>query len=133
MQPSKKKNPARPFRRPGNLLIAILIELLKVLLFVACAAALLMVFYSGGEKLYAGLFFGFLACFLGLYIASHIYRNTVLCPLCLGTILKAQSCRKHKEAHRIFFLTHKATILVDILTGLKFTCMYCGARFRLRR
>ena len=72
------------------------VHLLKVLLFVACAAALLMVFYSGGEKLYAGLFFGLLACFLGLYVASRIYRNTVLCPLCLGTILKAQSCRKQR-------------------------------------
>ena len=133
MQPFKKTNTARPFRRSEKLIMAVLIELLKVVLFLACGAALGMVFYSGGENLYGWLFFGLLACFLGVYVVSRIYRNTVLCPLCFGTILKTQGCRKHDKAHRIFFLTYKATILVDILTGLKFTCIYCGTRFRLRK
>ena len=74
-----------------------------------------------------------LGLFVAVYVTSSIYRGRIICPLCLGTVLKTQRCRKHRNARRALFLTHKATVFFDILTRFGFTCMYCGTRFRLRR
>jgi hypothetical protein len=53
------------------------------------------------------------------------------CPLCHGTPLHSRPCPKHRLANRWPPLTHRATVVVRILTTLSFRCMYCGTPFRL--
>ena len=119
------------FRRPKKIFVAIGIDLVQFLLLVGCGWTLAMLISSEGERHYGMIFLKLFAVWLVVFIGSKIYRRHILCPLCLGTVLKTQRCKKHKKARRIFFLTHKATAILDILTRLRFTCMYCGCRFRL--
>jgi len=61
---------------------------------------------------------------LGLSLTSK-------CPLCHGTPLHSRACPKHRLASRWPLLTHRATVVLSILTTLSFRCMYCGTPFRL--
>lgn len=130
---SRGKRSARSFRRSGRVVLALALEFLKLVLVIGGLIALGLLFHSGGDRLYARLFFACVGLFVAVYVTSSIYRGRIICPLCLGTVLKTQRCRKHRNARRALFLTHKATVFFDILTRLGFTCMYCGTRFRLRR
>jgi hypothetical protein len=56
---------------------------------------------------------------------------TKKCPLCHGPPLHSRRCRKHRLAERWPLLTHRATVVLRILTSLSFRCMYCGTPFRL--
>lgn len=53
------------------------------------------------------------------------------CPLCHGPPLHSRFCRKHRLADCWPPFTHRATVVLRILTTLTFRCMYCGTPFRL--
>jgi hypothetical protein len=64
-------------------------------------------------------------------VISLIFSMTRHCPLCHGTPLHSRRCPKHRLADRWLPLTHRATVVVRMLTTLSFRCMYCGTPFRL--
>ena len=64
--------------------------------------------------------------------AALLVSLTVKCPLCHGYPLHSRhGCHKHRLASRWFPLTHRATVVLRILTTFSFRCMYCGTPFRL--
>jgi len=85
------------------------------------------------RKMWGVAFIGALGAFVLFRIIRGIMEVKITCPLCHGTVLKTQRCRKHRDAHRIFFLSFRKTMIVDLVTRLRFNCMYCGTPFRLRR
>lgn len=64
-------------------------------------------------------------------IVSLSISLTKKCPLCHGPPLHSRSCHKHRLADRWPPFTHRATVVLRILTSLTFRCMYCGTPFRL--
>ncbi len=62
-----------------------------------------------------------------------IHGSNVSCPLCHGRILHHSKCHKHRDARRVGLFGYTSSLFVDILLKGKFTCMYCGTPFRMRR
>ena len=131
MEP-KKVQRARPFHRPGRIFVVLLLDLLLLALLAACGYCLYQLF-GLENKDFGKPFIALLGVLVFLFVIRRLYESKISCPLCHGPVLQNRRCLKHRKAHRIFFLTHRATAILDILTGLRFTCMYCGTRFRTRR
>jgi len=128
-----KKLRARPFHRPGRFLPVLLLQILGVALLVVAIIFLIKVFAEGGSKIHGMIFIGFLFGAIFVTIIRRVLEAKITCPLCHGTVLRPQRCRKHKNARRFPLFTHRATAVIELLTKMKFTCMYCGTPFRLKR
>jgi hypothetical protein len=87
--------------------------------------------YTGHPEPWTRLSFIFLIVLAATLVLGLILSLNRYCPLCHGTPLHSRRCPKHRLAQRWPLLTHRATVVLRILTSLSFRCMYCGTPFRL--
>ena len=76
---------------------------------------------------------GFLGLFVTLRLVAFVKAHHLNCPLCHGTVLQANTCHKHRDAHRIPVIGYVWTAILDVLLKAHFRCMYCGTPYRLRK
>ncbi len=69
--------------------------------------------------------------FARLTAAWHTHRLT--CPLCHGTVLHEKRCHKHRDAQKLPLIGYRATAVLSLLCTARFSCMYCGTLFRLKK
>jgi len=74
-----------------------------------------------------------LGAFIALRFTAFIKAQSVTCQLCHGTVLQANTCHKHRDAHRIPLLGYFWTAAFDVVTKGCFRCMYCGTAYRLKK
>lgn len=74
---------------------------------------------------------------LGVFVVLRVYAfskaQQLRCPLCHGTLLISNACHKHHSATRLPLLGHTWSVILHILFRLRFRCMYCGTKYRLRK
>jgi hypothetical protein len=122
---------ARHYGRPGPVWVGAFLWIIQCLLVLGAMAALAMTFVVSKDY---GLLFVFIAIALGILIAIRwIQSRAVSCPLCHGKILHGSKCHKHRDARRRGLFTYTSSLLMDVLLSGRFTCMYCGTPFRMRR
>ena len=85
------------------------------------------------DREYGKLFVWVAIFFVALWAIRYIHSRSVSCPLCHGKLLYGSKCHKHRDARRRGPLTYTASLFVDVLLSGRFTCMYCGTPFRMRR
>ena len=122
---------ARHFGRPGPVWVGVFLWIVHALLAIGGIVALVLTFSV--DKSYGRLFVYVAIAFVVLWGIRYAQSRAVSCPLCHGKILHGSKCHKHRDARRRGLLTYTASLLVDVVLSGRFTCMYCGTPFRMRR
>ena len=74
-----------------------------------------------------------LGAFIALRFVAFVKARHLTCQLCHGTVMQANTCHKHRDAHRIPLLGYFWTAALDVVTKAGFRCMYCGTAYRLKK
>lgn len=122
---------ARHFQRSGPIWVGVVLWLLGCLLSVGALTALVLTFVV--SKSYGQYFVLLAALFALLLIIRWMHSRSVSCPLCHGKILHGSKCHKHRDARRRGVLSYTSSLIVDVLFSGRFTCMFCGTPYRLKR
>lgn len=126
---------ARHFKHSLLLIVATFLWIVSVVLVVGFAYSFVLMLMMGREN--AGDHALFAALYLGgwavLRLIRFILARKLSCPLCHGHILQKKKCRMHQESRKLGPLSHRQTMMLDVATRAKFTCMFCGTPYRLRR
>ncbi len=85
------------------------------------------------DPAYGKYLIGFAVAFVVVLALRWIQSSNVSCPLCHGRVLHGSKCHKHRDARRVGLFGYTSTLFVDIILSGKFTCMYCGTPFRMKR
>lgn len=123
---------ARSYPRPARAFVASLLLWLGILiavLFVSAVGAL----FKTGDKVYGFCALAALAAFVIVRLLVFVLTRTLVCPLCLGTVLDEKHCQKHGSVRRLPLLTHRTSTATSILLRWAFRCMYCGTDYRLKK
>ena len=122
---------ARHINRPKAIILGAFLWLIQLLLIVAALAALGLMFWV--DKGYGIWFIGGAAGVGLLWLVRFIHARSVTCQLCHGKILHGSQCHKHSESRRHGMFSYTSSLYIDVVSGGKFTCMYCGTPFRLKK
>ena len=126
---------ARHYRHSLLLILATFLWLVSGLLLIGLLFSFVLMLAMGREQ--AGDSAKLAAVFLGGWVFLRVIRfliaRKVSCPLCHGHILQKKKCRMHQESRKLGPLSHRQTLQLDVATRAKFTCMFCGTPYRLRR
>jgi hypothetical protein len=76
---------------------------------------------------------GCLAASVLLRLWSYWYTHRMYCPLCQGTVMYEKRCLKHEGAKKLPLLSYATTAALQVLLLFRFSCMYCGTDYRLRK
>lgn len=122
---------ARRLHRTRSVWIGLFLWLLQLVAVVAGMASLGMTFII--DPAYGKYFVVSALAFVVVLALRGIHSSNVSCPLCHGKILHGTKCHKHCDARRVGLFGYTGTLFVDIILSGKFTCMYCGTPFRMKR
>jgi uncharacterized Zn-finger protein len=122
---------ARHFKRNRPVWVGLLLWLIHMVTVLGGLVALGFTFIV--DPAYGKIFVGFAIGFVVILALRWIHSSSVSCPLCHGRILHGSKCHKHRDARRLGMFGYTSTLFVDIVLSGKFTCMYCGTPFRLKR
>jgi uncharacterized membrane protein len=126
---------ARHYKYSLVLILATFLWLVSGVLLVGLLVSFVEMLAVGRD--HAGDYAKFAAVFLGgwmiLRVIRFIIARRVTCPLCHGHILQKKKCRMHQDSRKLGPLSHRQSMMLDVATRAKFTCMFCGTPYRLRR
>jgi hypothetical protein len=122
----------RHFSRPLSAWWGAILLVASQLCFLAFGYLGMVMFVNGNRDLgYSAIAVLGLGVFLRLWAMWHCSR--LVCNLCHGTVLREKRCLKHKEASKWPLLSHAATAAISIILTWRFSCMYCGTPYRLKK
>jgi hypothetical protein len=122
----------RHFSRPLAAWFTALLLSLSMAAFVAFAYFAAVMYLTGQPQIgYSALIALGTSLFLRLIAAYHASR--LVCNLCHGTVMREKRCLKHHEASKWPLLGYSKTAALSILLCWRFTCMYCGTPYRLKK
>lgn len=122
---------ARHFKRSLVLILATFLWFVSGLLLIGLLVSFVLMLAI--DKEYAKLAAVFLGGWVVLRVIRFVIARKVSCPLCHGHLLQKKKCRMHQESRKFGPLSHRQTMMVDVATRGRFTCMFCGTPYRLRR
>ena len=122
---------ARHFNRPKAILLGAFLWLLQLLLI--CTALVMLGLMFWVDKGFGLWFIGTAIGVAFLWLVRFIHSRSVTCQLCHGKILHSSQCHKHVDARRHGMFSYTSSLYVDVVGSGKFTCMYCGTPFRLKK
>lgn len=122
---------ARHFSRPGPVWVGLFLWLVHWVVTLGAIATFALMFLV--SRSYGKLFLGLVGAYVVMLAIRWIHSRAVSCPLCHGRILHGSKCHKHRDARRRKLLGYTGSLFLDVILMGRFTCMYCGTPFRLKR
>lgn len=129
----ERKQPARPWRGQGRLLMILLFNLLTWASFVGLIWTLTLLLLDNTRK---ELNLPLIVC-LAVFVVGLIVRmglaGATKCPLCHGKPFRDTGSVKHRLANKIPGLPWTTSTVLHLLFTGRFRCMYCSTPFRFGR
>ena len=123
----------RAFKRPFSLLFGVLLAILTNVVFWWGVVALGMMLIPPKNPDYGIQAVIAIIAYAILRALRYFHAISLSCPLCHGPMLHEKKCHKHKYASRYLLFSYRASLILDIVIQLHFTCMYCGTPFKLKK